>query len=260
MGLATIGPIAERSSIMQNILYYIAQAPGFELGVRDLVLDSGPMAKLVLLLLFGMSIFTWAIIGAKWIIVRRAMVQTRQFLESFRQHGSPAKIIGRVRGLRGTPLLRLLLDSYRELQSLHLRQPTDSPNASSQGAMLKASHLKFIGSSMDRAISEETERLEIALPFLATTGSTAPFIGLFGTVWGVMRAFQGIGAANSTSIATVAPGISEALVATAAGLVAAIPAVVGYNFFLNRIRRIQKSMESFSSELLDYLEKRYGGG
>jgi biopolymer transport protein TolQ len=244
---------------------------GFEMGVKDLILHSGPVAKLVLLLLLAFSIVTWTIVGAKWLIYSRARRESARFLRLFRQHGSLGKIVSRVSHLRGTPLLRILREAYQELQTLSSagsereetiglgrRVPDDL--AGGRAGPLRQEQLKFISTVLERAVAEEMTRLELAVPFLATTGSTAPFIGLFGTVWGVMRAFQGIGVSASTSIATVAPGISEALIATAAGLVAAIPAVIGYNHFVHKSRQFHKAMESFAAELLDYLEKRYCGG
>jgi biopolymer transport protein TolQ len=239
---------------------------GFEMGVKELILASGPVAKLVLLLLFLFSMITWAIIGAKWLIFSRARRDTMRFLRLFRQHGSLGKIVARVGALRGTPLLPMLREAYQELQNLSAlgaerdellgaRRPADLGTA--RMAPLRPEQLKFIGTVLERSATDEITRMELTLPFLATCGSTAPFIGLFGTVWGVMRAFQGIGQTASTSIATVAPGISEALVATAAGLVAAIPAVMAYNHFVHKVRQFQKVTGSFAAELLDYLEKRY---
>jgi len=108
---------------------------------------------------------------------------------------------------------------------------------------------------LNQAVTSETNKLENALPFLATTGNTSPFIGLFGTVWGIMDAFRGIGIKGSASLAVVAPGISEALIATAAGLAAAIPAVVAYNYYLNKIRILTSDMENFSSEFLNIIER-----
>jgi biopolymer transport protein TolQ len=254
---------------MNAALFLFAQAGGFEMGVKELVLQSGPVAKIVLLLLMCFSVVTWSIIGAKWLIYSRARRETSRFLRLFRQHGSLGKIVSRVGNLQGTPLLRMLRDAYQELQSLSAAgAERDEPIGlgkrggaeeltGARPVPLKAEQLKFIATVLDRAAAEEMTRLEMAVPFLATTGSTAPFIGLFGTVWGVMRAFQGIGMSASTSIATVAPGISEALIATAAGLVAAIPAVMAYNHFVHKSRQFQKVLESFAAELLDYLEKRY---
>jgi biopolymer transport protein TolQ len=254
---------------MSAQLFLLAQA-GFEMSVKDLVLQSGPVAKLVLLILFVFSIVTWAIIGAKWLMLSRARRESARFLRLFRQAGSPGKILSRVSSLRGTPLLRLLREAYSEVQNLNSagqeREEDDFPamgkrmdeqTASTRSITLRPDQIKFIASVLERARGEETARMELSVPFLATAGSTAPFIGLFGTVWGVMRAFQGIGTAQSTSIGAVAPGISEALIATAGGLVAAIPAVMAYNHFVNKVRQLNKIMENFSGELLDYLEKRY---
>jgi len=110
---------------------------------------------------------------------------------------------------------------------------------------------------MNRACGSETTKLEAALAFLATTGSASPFIGLFGTVWGIMDTFKGIGARGSATLAVVAPGISEALIATAAGLAAAIPAVIFYNYYLNRIKIMTLEMDNFASELLNIVERYY---
>jgi biopolymer transport protein TolQ len=220
-------------------------------GVIDLVLSAGPVAKFVLLVLAVFSVVCWALIVEKWWQFRRIRKDTLRFLKTFREARRLSMIYSAAKKYHESPLAQLYVAAYQEVAGAvpvpemvdHL---LDDPDEG-----LPPDRLEAMDRAMRRTAAVEMPRMERYLPFLATTASAAPFIGLFGTVWGVMESFRGIGTQGSASLAVVAPGISEALIATAAGLGAAIPAVVAYNFFVNRVKRWVNEMEGFSLDLLN---------
>lgn len=214
-------------------------------GILSLVLNAGPVGKLVLSLLVIFSVACWALIVDKAWQFRRVKRQTLKFLKVFREGRRPTVVYGAAKQFRESPLAQLYTAAYGEAAAEHaLEEPEDG---------LPPERLEAVHRALRRTAGLEVARLERYLPFLATTASAAPFIGLFGTVWGVMAAFHGIGAQGSASLAVVAPGISEALIATAAGLGAAIPAVVAYNYYVNRVRHWATEMEGFTLDLLNVL-------
>ncbi len=230
--------------------------------VFELILRAGPMGKLVLLILLGFSIASWAIILQKWRLMRRVKRQTRMFREIFAESDNLPLVYAATKQYYVSPLARIFAAGYAELRA-HLN--TKSPLRGRNGVVDEIDgdpaqtpgvfEIERFRRMLTLVASEETLRLERLLSFLATTGSATPFIGLFGTVWGVMNAFHGIGVRGSATLATVAPGISEALIATAAGLAAAIPAVVAYNYFVSQIRVMTTEMENFSAEFVSYAER-----
>lgn len=201
-----------------------------------LILQAGLLVKLVMIILLFFSVVSWAIIFYKWRYFAKARKGNDVFFRNFMTLKDPAGLFQVARGLADSPLANVFKSVYANAQKGH----TDVKR------MLK------------RFIPLESAKLEKYLNFLATTGSTTPFIGLFGTVWGIMNSFRGIGSAGSASLAVVAPGIAEALIATAAGLVAAIPAVIGYNFYLSMSRRFIIEMEDFAEEILEYFVRKKG--
>jgi len=214
------------------------------------MVNAGPIVKLVLLTLLVFSVFSWAIIVYKVLLLRKIEKESDSFYDLFWEKRQFSQIMSAARAARYTPLGKLFSAVYKELTS-------------AVGGTEEAGGAKMHMGSMDRmkrilkkTSTQETARLEYAVSFLATAGNTAPFIGLFGTVWGIMSSFQDIGALGTANLAVVAPGISEALVATAVGLLVAIPAVVGYNHLLARITRITSEMDNFSSDLLNIIEKQ----
>ena len=225
---------------------------GFAGGMFDLVLHAGPVAKFVLALLLLFSFICWAIIFEKWWQFRKTQKETARFLRAFREGRRHSTLFGAAKKFRESPLARLYIAAYQELAQPHPEGDAfyDDPD---EGVLPE--RLDAVNRAMRKASAVEITRLERSLPFLATTASAAPFIGLFGTVWGIMAAFHNIGREGSASLAVVAPGISEALIATAAGLAAAIPAVMAYNYFVNRVRRWATEMENFSLELLNLFER-----
>jgi biopolymer transport protein TolQ len=224
-------------------------------GVLELVLNAGPVAKFVLAVLLLFSIVSWALIVEKWWQLRRVKRQTLAFVKVFREGRRPSLVHSAARKYRDSPLAQLYAAAYSEISGLPdvMDQVVDDADEGLGSERLDAVHR-----AMRRAAGIEIAQLERYLPFLATTASAAPFIGLFGTVWGIMSSFHGISSQGSASLAVVAPGISEALIATAAGLAAAIPAVIGYNFFINRIRHWATEMDGFMLDLLNVLSRPMG--
>lgn len=222
----------------------------------DLVLNAGPVVKLVLLILVYFSLVSWAIIFYKASVIQRAIKDSDRFLDFFWKK-KRFDVVGQgIKEFSHSPLATLFREGYHEMLQLKKKSADlDEPGDFS----LKMDTTEMVGRALRRATTQETQRLEKYLTFLATTGSTAPFIGLFGTVWGIMDAFHGIGTTGSASLAVVAPGISEALVATAIGLAAAIPAVMGYNHFLNKVNILIGEMDNFSQELLNIVGRMEQG-
>ncbi|MBI3029862.1 MAG: MotA/TolQ/ExbB proton channel family protein [Candidatus Rokubacteria bacterium] len=224
-------------------------------GVLDLVLNAGPVAKFVLVVLAVFSIVCWALIIEKWWQFRRVRLESMRFLRAFREGRRFSVVYGAARKHRESPLAQLYASAYQEVGGATplpemVDQLLDDPEEG-----LPVERLEAVERAMRRCASGEISRMERYLPFLATTASASPFIGLFGTVWGIMESFRGIGAQGSASLAVVAPGISEALIATAAGLGAAIPAVIAYNFFVNRVKHWAVEMEGFSLDLLNLFHR-----
>ncbi len=222
----------------------------------ELVLSSGPVVKSVLIILVYFSLVSWAIIFYKLTVVRKAMTETDRFLDFFWTKKRFDLIGQGVKEFSNSPVASLFREGYHELLQLKKRPADDNVAEEFTSRM---PNTDIVARALRRATTQETQRLEKYLTFLATTGSITPFIGLFGTVWGIMDAFHGIGQTGSASLAVVAPGISEALVATAIGLAAAIPAVIGYNHFLNKVNELIGEMDNFSQEFLNILERMERG-
>jgi biopolymer transport protein TolQ len=220
-------------------------------GVLELILNAGPVAKVVLAILLLFSIVSWALIVEKWWQFRRVRRQTLAFVKIFREGRRPSVVHSAARKFRDSPLAQVYLAAYGEISGMP--DVIDPVEDGEDG--LGAERLEAVHRAMRRTAGVEIAQLERYLPFLATTASATPFIGLFGTVWGIMSSFHGISTQGSASLAVVAPGISEALIATAAGLAAAIPAVIGYNYFVNRVRHWATEMDGFILDLLNVLSR-----
>lgn len=216
----------------------------------ELIWNAGPVVKLVLLILTYFSLVSWAIILYKTKVIRRAIRDSDAFLEAFWNKKRLDAVAQDLKLYSNSPLTILFREGYQELLKVQRMQNDNEAQSFTSGL----SSADNVGRALRRASTQETYRLEKYLTFLATTGSTAPFIGLFGTVWGIMNSFHGIGKMGSASLAVVAPGISEALIATAIGLMAAIPAVIAYNHFLNKVNILIGEMDNFSQEFLNIVE------
>jgi biopolymer transport protein TolQ len=218
--------------------------------VLDPILQAGPLARFVLGVLLFFSVICWALIVEKWWEFRAIKRDARGFMRVFRDGRRFSLIYGAAKKFRSSPLAQLYSAAGLELSTVY--GGVDQVDAALEdGEGLPRDAVDAAHRAMRRATEVEVTRMERYLPFLATTASAAPFIGLFGTVVGIMSAFHGIGQQGSASLAVVAPGISEALIATAAGLGAAIPAVMGYNFFINRTRRLATEMDGFTLDLVN---------
>jgi biopolymer transport protein TolQ len=223
----------------------------------ELIANAGLVAKFVLLLLFSVSVICWAIIFQKGLQFRAITRETTRFLKVYRESRRFSVVANGAKRLRQSPLARVYSAAYQELGGTGNPLPDLMDGPSEEGEEgIGPERLESVQRAMRRVQSADVERMERYLPFLATTASSGPFIGLFGTVWGIMTSFHSIGTQGSASLAVVAPGIAEALIATAAGLAAAIPAVIGYNYFVGKVRHWSVEMESFGLELLNLLERR----
>jgi biopolymer transport protein TolQ len=216
-----------------------------QMGFFDLIGHSGPMAMLVLLVLLMASLLCWAIIFSKWTSLRRVRSQNASFLEIFWHSKTIDEIVDKTENFQASPIAMVFRSGIRELRKL----------ASDELANAGIEKIENIQRALVRASNTEISHLEKNVGWLATTASAAPFVGLFGTVWGIMNAFQNIGATGAANLAVVAPGISEALITTAFGIGAAIPAVVAYNHFAGQIRRVSVDMESFSQDFMNIIQR-----
>lgn len=225
-----------------HIFLFAASFVGGE--IIALIRQSGLVAQIVLLILLAFSIFSWAIIASKYGLFRRAGVQSGRFIRAFRKAQRLQDIAAVAEQFKPSPLVSVFESGYEEFKRVN-----GNPNLPPDRKVIAVQRAAQV------ATSEEMTRLERRLPWLATTGAVTPFVGLFGTVWGVMGAFHGLGTAGAATLRAVAPGISEALITTAAGLFAAIPAVIAYNLLNNQIREFGSRMDDFTLELLNAVER-----
>jgi len=220
----------------------------------SLFAGTGIVVKIVLFILLYFSVVSWAIIFYKLLQVHKANKESDLFLTFFWQTKRFDAVSAQVDRFANSPLSVLFTEAYAELKKV-VEKGEDKQDVNIFTTDLGG--VENVARALRRATTSEITRLEKYLTFLATTGSTAPFIGLFGTVWGIMTSFKGIGETGSASLAVVAPGIAEALVATAIGLVAAIPAVMGYNHFQNKIKVLIAEMDNFSTEFLNIVQRSF---
>ena len=225
-------------------------------GVIDILRDTGPLNQAVLGILILFSIVSWAIILTKAIAFRRVGRQSSSFLDVFRRSQKFSEVQAVCPSLPASPLVGVFQAAYAELNAqFRLTAAASNPASTPQRPILKS--LDAVDRALIRAATTEVNKLERHLTFLATTASITPFIGLFGTVVGIMISFRRIGATGSTNLAVVGPGISEALIATAAGLFAAIPATYFYNYFTHRVKESSAEMDDFSLEFLNIAERNF---
>jgi len=222
--------------------------------LTDMIWGSGWVVRIVLLILIGFSVVTWGIALAKSIEMRRASKQSARFIDIFWDAKNLSTIQAASSDLKDSPVAQVFRGGYQELQRLTKAAKRANPGEDEVGEF---GGVENVQRAMSRARTQEITRLEHGLTFLATTASTAPFIGLFGTVWGIMNAFLGLSTTTSSSIQAVAPGIAEALIATAVGLAAAIPAVVMYNRFARQVRVLTAEMDTFGQEFLNIAERHF---
>lgn len=222
-----------------------------DLGTWSIISRADPVVKATLVILLLFSVISWAIIVFKAIVVLRAQLGSNRFVELFWNSSSFEEAYEAVGRFPGGTVAQVFKSGYNEM-----KKATDKQKE--EGMAGKLSPVDMVGRAMRRETAVQLSALERLVSFLATVGSASPFIGLFGTVWGIMRAFQTIGITGETSLQTVGPHIAEALIATAVGLFAAIPAVIFYNYFVGRIRAIGQSMDNFTDDFLNIVERHYG--
>jgi biopolymer transport protein TolQ len=232
---------------------------GSGVDIVKLIADAPLLSKAVLASLAVLSVASWAVILYKVVAFQRSARQSNHFLEVFRRSNKFSEVQAVCRSLGASPLVGLFQAGYTELTA-QLRQAGQAdgpvnPSASVPRPTLKS--LAAVDRALMRASGVELNKLESKIAFLASTASIAPFIGLFGTVWGIIAAFEDIGQTGSTNLGVVAPGIAEALVATALGLVAAIPAVYAYNHLSNRVKLFASEMDDFAMEFLNIAERNF---
>ena len=232
----------------------LAQTTGsdaFGGGPLGFLKHSGPAAIAVLVLLLGFSMVSFGIIINKWSTLARASRESKRFLDVFRKSQKFSEVNAVANQLTHSPLVGMFQAGYQEIN----QQVRPVAGAPAQRPAIKS--LDAVSRALARAASIEETRLEKRLSFLASTASVSPFIGLFGTVWGIMNAFGEIGRQGSANLAVVAPGISEALITTAAGLFAAIPAALFFNFFSDRLRTLSATMDDFAMEFISIVERNF---
>jgi biopolymer transport protein TolQ len=209
------------------------------------MLDADIVVKFVIFLLLAASVVCWGIIYQKILRFRRILKDNEGFMEFFETHNNMEQIYRMAQKAHNNPLANVFREGYAELEKIR------------DGSGAKQEVMTTIQRIILRTKQKELSNLESRIPFLATTGSAAPFIGLFGTVWGIMNAFLNIGSTGATNLAVVAPGIAEALIATAIGLFAAIPAVIGYNYCVSKIRRVSQDLDLVANDFMTMIQRNY---
>ena len=222
-------------------------------GLIETFLSAGPMAWIVAGTLLAASVVSWGIMASKYLQLKRAEAQTDAFLERFRNSQRFSEVAEEARHLQASPLVGLFEAGYAEIDS----QVKALRRAHADADTYRIKSLPSLERTLRRAAGAEIGGLAKGTPFLASTAAASPFIGLFGTVWGIMVAFQDIGVTGSTSLVAVAPGIAEALVNTALGLVAAIPALLGYNYYAARLKRVRADLDDFILEFMNLAERNF---
>ena len=234
------------------VLYHITAQLERESDILSIIYRSSIIAKIVFAILLFFSVVSWAIIIDKYFVLRKAKKLSRIFFKVFKSSKSFKEVLNQCQKLKGSPFVGMFISANSELQYQveHYR-----PDAA--GSSQFTVNTETISRQLVRSANAEVDRFQSQLSFLATTASATPFIGLFGTVIGIINAFEAIGRMGSTDLSIVAPGIAEALIATAMGLAAAIPGVIGYNYCVNQIKFFTSEMEDFSSEFISIIERFY---
>lgn len=231
--------------------------------IWNMVLTASWVAKGILVILLAFSLVSWAIILRKWMTFRRLEGRRSEFLHVFERRSSLAEAYQAALAIPHNPMTEVFKAGTRELKHLSSRRidplETEGMAAAPRSESFTILEKESVHMALEREAAQQVEKLESGLPFLATTGSVAPFFGLFGTVWGIMDAFLSIGLRGSGNINVVAPGVAEALITTLAGLAVAIPAVIAFNGFVSKIKEIEDELRHFSSELINVVVRERRG-
>ncbi len=218
--------------------------------VLEMMLLASPIVKVILIILFSMSFISWVIIIAKYLYLKRASRQSDEFFDLFWSSQTLEDAEEKAKKMTYSPPARAFLSGYKEVKKIKKQLSHKNPE---EGHFFRG--IDNVKRAMEKEASRQKLILEGYLTFLATTGNTAPFIGLLGTVWGVMNSFRDIAHIGNPSLSVVAPGISEALVTTAIGLFTAIPAVAGYNYLLEKVKALLNEMDYFINDFLNIVER-----
>lgn len=246
-----------------HVITGLSMQSAFGHDIVQMIIHAGLMVKFVLFVLFVFSVISWTIIFFKWRLVRKAKKQNAKFMEIYWGSRGLKRIYMESKSLESSPVANVFRAGYGEFSRMRrIQGSSESPDMGDLSwadglTQSKNTIMDNLERTLKKSSMDQGNRLESALTFLATTGNTAPFIGLFGTVWGIMESFRGIGLKGSANLAVVAPGISEALIATAAGLAAAIPAVVAFNYFSNKIWELKGDMDIFASDFTSMVERQF---
>jgi len=230
----------------------VAAAPGMAPGIVGLFMESGWMGKVVMAILLCFSIISWAMILLKFQYLRKAEKESLAFLHVFRKTKNTEELLASANQMKFSPVATLFLEGYKEMGSITKSLPDGRPVDADRALIVEE-----IERSLQITTQDEISYMERYLAFLGTTGTVGPLLGLFGTVWGIMDAFYGIGLKGSGDIGALAPGLAEALINTTGGLFVAIPAVVAYNYFSEKIKDMATRMDSFSIEFLSFVSRTY---
>ena len=230
----------------------VAAAPGMAPGIVGLFMESGWMGKVVMAILLCFSIISWAMILLKFQYLRKAEKESLAFLHVFRKTKNTEELLASANQMKFSPVATLFLEGYKEMGSITKSLPDGKADGSDRALIVEE-----IERSLQITTQDEISYMERYLAFLGTTGTVGPLLGLFGTVWGIMDAFYGIGLKGSGDIGALAPGLAEALINTTGGLFVAIPAVVAYNYFSEKIKDMATRMDSFSIEFMSFVSRTY---
>jgi len=223
-----------------------------DLSIFEIMKHAGMMGKLIMLILLVFSVLSWSIVIMKFIVFRKIRITSLDFLDAFWESKTLNEAYEAAREYPMSPEATVFVAGYNELRKISASRSSGQAPTTLETQLATMDNLKR---AVRKAQFLESDRLARSISVLATTGSTTPFIGLFGTVWGIMASFQSIGERGSASLAVVAPGISEALIATAAGLAVAIPAVIFFNYFSDKVAVFESNVESFSTDFINLIER-----
>ena len=230
----------------------VAATPGLAPGIVGLFLESGWMGKVIMAILLCFSIVSWAMILLKFQFLRKAEKESLAFLQVFRKTKNVSELLGSASQMKFSPVAALFVEGQKETEAIIKSLPGGTVAEADRPLILEE-----IERSLQITVQDEVSYMERYLAFLGTTGTVGPLLGLFGTVWGIMDAFYGIGLKGSGDIGALAPGLAEALINTTGGLFVAIPAVVAYNYFSEKIKDMATRMDSFSIEFMSYVSRAY---
>jgi biopolymer transport protein TolQ len=230
----------------------LAATPGLAPGIVGLFMESGWMGKVIMMILLCFSVVSWAMILLKFQYLRKAEKESLAFLQVFRKTKNIDELLASAKQMKFSPVATLFLDGHKEAESIVKSLPGGTVTEADRPLVTEE-----IGRSLQITAQDEVVYMERYLAFLGTTGTVGPLLGLFGTVWGIMDAFYGIGLKGSGDIGALAPGLAEALINTSGGLFVAIPAVIAYNYFAEKVKDMATRMDSFSIEFMSFVSRTY---